>query len=521
MDKKKRLILIISIVSLALLVIGGTVAYFAWQGEEVLVNVTVTSGTGSCTLIEDNSTLLAPTNNKRNGRIIRLKANQQMASKASITWNMTVNEINGLQNESFRYELINITTQESYGSGHFANITNVDGSNTITFSNSEETLDYNRDYEFILYLWIDGANFTNPVGMANQNFDFDMSCTLTGSDSSNSNYGTFTRYLNNLYTNNKDTLPVERDGVEYTYASTVSLMNDRLGGNAENSDGGNLRYYGSDPNNYIYFNCSNYNNQTSSTCETWRIIGFFDDKIKIIKNQSIGNLAWDYNKNDNENLTTYTNNWKESSLQELLNGPYYNGNTEGMVKYYSQQQSGPKLEEVITELNMNEIGLKNDETRKMISKSTWYLGGYFSPTSLYANDIYNYERTHIDGTTVYTGNPFTTEQYIGIMYASDYSYATDLSLCEESIANYSADQTNCINTNWLFNSENQWTINQNKNASYFAMQINSSGNINTNGGGGVIVYNPHSVRPVLYLNSNIKFNNGNGTSINPYQIKIN
>jgi hypothetical protein len=53
------------------------------------------------------------------------------------------------------------------------------------------------------------------------------------------------------------------------------------------------------PNNYIYFNCSDYSNQSSSTCETWRIIGVFDGKIKLIRGSQIGTYAW-----DNKNIST-------------------------------------------------------------------------------------------------------------------------------------------------------------------------------------------------------------------------
>ena len=67
--------------------------------------------------------------------------------------------------------------------------------------------------------------------------------------------------------------------------------------------GGNLRYYGANPNNYIYFNCSDYNNQSSSTCETWRIIGVFDGKLKLIRSGSIGTYAWD-NKNTSSGAST-------------------------------------------------------------------------------------------------------------------------------------------------------------------------------------------------------------------------
>ena len=40
------------------------------------------------------------------------------------------------------------------------------------------------------------------------------------------------------------------------------------------------RYIGSVPNNYITFNN-----------ETWRIIGVFDERIKIIRDESIGQIS--------------------------------------------------------------------------------------------------------------------------------------------------------------------------------------------------------------------------------------
>ena len=35
-------------------------------------------------------------------------------------------------------------------------------------------------------------------------------------------------------------------------------MNDRLGGTTDDYNAGNIRYYGATPNNYVYFNCSDY-----------------------------------------------------------------------------------------------------------------------------------------------------------------------------------------------------------------------------------------------------------------------
>ena len=184
MDKKKKIILIISITVIALiLMVGGTIAYFGWattEEETALVDVTVSSGTGSCTLLSDNNIEVFPTSSKYRSRKIKLNAKQEMAAKAYITWNLVVNKIEGLQDESFNYELINNTTGESYGSGNFKDISS---GSTITFSNDTEVLGYNIDYEFTLYLWIDGENFNNNyLTMADQELDINMNCNITGTD---------------------------------------------------------------------------------------------------------------------------------------------------------------------------------------------------------------------------------------------------------------------------------------------------------------------------------------------------
>ncbi|MDY5874428.1 MAG: hypothetical protein SPK36_06555, partial [Bacilli bacterium] len=87
----------------------------------------------------------------------------------------------------------------------------------------------------------------------------------------------------------------------------------------------NVRYIGADPSNYVYFNCSDYNNPTADTCELWRIIGVFnnvtkgdgtkENLVKIIRDESIGNIAWDDNN---------VNDWSTATLQQNLNsGTYY------------------------------------------------------------------------------------------------------------------------------------------------------------------------------------------------------
>ncbi len=311
------------------------------------------------------------------------------------------------------------------------------------------------------------------------------------------------QYITGLYTSGTKTAVTNRDIINYVTYNIVpaqNLINDRLGGTTSDYTAGNIRYYGASPNNYIYFNCSDYRRQTSDTCEVWRIIGVFDGKTKIIRNDSIGDLSWGQDKNDDSSKTTYDNDWSTSTLQKLLNGKYYEGS--GTVTYYSGHSGA-----ITTTLNLGNIGLKNNATRNMISNITWNLGGLES-NSVYMNHTYADER----GTTVPSGRPTTWTGKIGLIYPSDYGYAADFSKCVDKAVESYSDGT-CTGNNWLFNSNYQWTLTPTQTTNFHIYQIHSSGSII----GGVSQLN-RSVRPALYLDSGVLLETGAGTSANPYKI---
>ena len=309
------------------------------------------------------------------------------------------------------------------------------------------------------------------------------------------------QYITGLYTSGTKT-EATNNNVKYNRVTSKNLINDRLGGTTADYNAGNIRYYGSNPNNYIYFNCSDYRKQNSNTCELWRIIGVFDGKVKIIRNESIGNLAWDQDKNDNSSSTTYDNNWSTSTSQRFLNNKYYNGNNTGTVTYYSGASGGTS-----TSLNMSNIGLKNDSTRNMIANTTLKIGGW-SSYSIFPHQVYEYER----GTTVYSGRPTTWYGKIGLMYLSDYGYATDIELCQQNLYNY--ENTNCKNNNWLFNNNSQWSIVHVSNSQGKSFSITSSGWVSTSNA----KYSQASIRPTIFLYKNVLFESGTGTIDNPYKI---
>ena len=539
MKKKNIILLIIAIVLFVL--VGTTMAYFGWSSTAVnkdqLVDVTVAGGTGSCDKLSDNNKLLYPTSTREKGRILKVTTKQQMATNAFVTWNLVVNSINGktlttsgLKHKSFKYELVNDTTGVSYGTGSFENVTN---GTTITLSTDKETLDFNKEYTFILYLWIDGTIGNNPLDMTNQPYNFDLNCNITGTSTKVTPPAptNMVQYIRYLY-NNAEKKTVTNNSITYNTAPSVSLMNDRLGSTSTGIDSGNIRYYGASPKNYIYFNCSDYSNQTSSTCETWRIIGVFDGKLKLIRGSQIGTYAWD-NKNTSTGAESANgkNDWTTARLMKLLNPrDYYkvdsNDNNLGQSLYYNSASgkcySGQNNATV--DCDFTSTGIKNDTTRNMIAETTYNLGGW-NDFKIYPNQIYEYER----GTTVYTGRPTTPwTGKIALAYPSDYGYAADLNQCKDKTLHYYYDST-CNSNNWMnaiiTNNESNygWLLTPNSSNSYYVWYVFSgrlqagfvSGHVDSH-----YAYYAGGATPVLSLNSKLGIESGagDGSSSNPYKL---
>ncbi len=261
----------------------------------------------------------------------------------------------------------------------------------------------------------------------------------------------------------------------------------------------NIRYIGADPSNYVYFNCSDYSNQSDSTCEKWRIIGVFKnmtkedgfqaDLVKIIRDDSLGNIAWD---------SSNVNDWSKASLQTTLNGDYYNG----------AYATG---------------AFKNDSTRNAVESVVWNLGGtarYTSSSNGLASHWYGYER----GTTVYSERPTTWTGRIALMYPSDYGYATsgnsttDRATClSKELYNWDS-ASDCYSNDYLYKSSyDLWTLAPLSSCTNDAFGVGKRGYVNDYGD----VYTAYGVRPVAYLKSSISLSSvGDGSSHSPYQLSV-
>ena len=245
------------------------------------------------------------------------------------------------------------------------------------------------------------------------------------------------------------------------------------------------RYRGASPKNYVIFNN-----------ETWRIIGIFptddgtgkiENRIKIIKDQSIGEYKWD---------TRGSSNWARPAT---LN----------------------------TELNTTYLNSLDSTSKSMIGNTKYYLGSYkgwvsgqgLTQTSV---QMYSYERK-IQNTTsneFYNGtNPNSWVGKLGLMYASDYGYASGN--CENKklydTNSSSNDIRACNGTNWLYNIKAiEWLLPQNASLSGGAFCVKADGRVDTLD----ISKFQFVVRPVLYLISSAKITGGDGTIGSPYTLGL-
>ena len=176
----------------------------------------------------------------------------------------------------------------------------------------------------------------------------------------------------------------------------------------------NIRYIGSNPDNYVYFNCSDYSNQSDDTCEKWRIIGLFnsitksdgtkENLVKIIRSKNIGEYSWD-NKNSNSGAETEygSNDWTTARLNYLLN-PNHDNEIIGDSLYYNAKSGNcyKGKNGAFVECDFTSTGLKNSQTRDIIENVVWNIGGvkeYIDDTNGLAKHWYEMER----GMDVYSG----------------------------------------------------------------------------------------------------------------------
>ena len=270
----------------------------------------------------------------------------------------------------------------------------------------------------------------------------------------------------------------------------------------DNTEDKNIRYYGSDPNNYVRFNN-----------ELWRIIGVFNDNVKLIRKDSLGWLSWDSSE-ESINEGWGVNEWSTSALKNYLNTMYYGGTS---VTCYNARNKQT------TTCPTNKL---NTESKTLIDYYTWKTGAIEMSKRTNTPAFYKSERGNVTGKICNGGSACndtverTTEWpgYIGLPYATDYAYASGESICETNMVKQDSSNTYiCKNNNWMFKPNTwYWTLSLDAYPSasrgvWLVYSDGHVGNINAAYGGAIF--------PAIYLKTDILIKSGTGTSSEPYILK--
>ena len=298
-----------------------------------------------------------------------------------------------------------------------------------------------------------------------------------------------TVYLNNCKVDNEDVVDDNNEVYVYgnLYATTSLLKKTNSKSITTYTDGNthemytfdhvateqtpaltDYRYIGNDPYNYVKFNGD----------ETWRIIGVFDvedgegnwdTRIKLIRNESLGNKRWN---------AVRKNEYLDSTMQLYLNNTYE-------LDYLSSE---------------------------MVEIAKFYLGGY---TWVNGDEFYVNERSNL----TYSDRSKNWLGKIALIYASDYIYTYSLGIddiCYESVNNCKNDSGGNPPRSWVYNNYiEQWTITPNQTYPGEVLRIMKEGYLRSQWSEYYI-----GTRPALYLKPNVKIKSGDGTIDNPYEFEL-
>ncbi len=316
------------------------------------------------------------------------------------------------------------------------------------------------------------------------------------------------------------TLPLNgKEYIEKLYSNELSRIENGL--KKDNTEDQNIRYYGSNPNNYVKFNN-----------ELWRIIGVFGNNVKLVRSEKLGDLSWDSSESS-INSGGGVNEWSQSDLKNYLNTMYYGG-TE--VTCYGGRNNST------TTCPTNKL---DDASKTLIDNHTWNTGAIDVTDTTIVNletgalntvPFYKAERGSVNGKICSSGTgcndtverKTTWTGYIGLPYATDYAYASSESACETNMNAGDIDIDNqifnmtCKNNNWMHHGtttdieDATWFVSPFAcpDLAYYVWRVRGDGFVSDSDAA-----NPLSVFPTIYLKSNILIESGKGTSSDPYILK--
>ena len=413
-------------------------------------------------------------------------------------------------------------------------------------------LNIGDNYWTLTPFYIDGASNTisrvayyGPIGYMGGNMKYKIRPSLylknnifvNGGDGTSSNPYKLVQGESASSLKDKVTELAASGDEDLAYDGTATL------GSTYGTSDNNIRYVGADPKNYVYFNCST--NKSSemddTTCEKWRIIGVMNNvedengasasRIKIVRNDSLGLYSWDTSEST-INTGYGINQWGASGtyegadLMRELNTDYLGNTTVGTDnKWYSGINNAKTA-------NMPSKVLYSDYV-SMIDNVKWYTGA-ISAADLKAYQMYSFERGSGHGKTACSSGDSCNDDVnrtttwigkVGLINLSDYTYSisgntnTTKEDCLNTKINNLGSASDCNSTSWINTGVNPlWTINPRYFtgiASYIGVKGATGDIFGKYAGGG-----DGMVKPTVYLNENVAFTSGDGSSSNPYKLTM-
>ena len=518
MDNKKiKIVSIISIIALALTLVAATYAYFVAQtGEGAQTDIKINANTVDAFTFEIGSALNLSLNQEN---FASGKGNQTGTTfaKAMLSANNKTNTATehyylylNISNNTFTYSIDNNTPEIllSIKDGSNNEITSVSGltyktvtdgkgasikgfditkkSGLVTILNNREitttstkTEQWNVTVTFVNYnsnqAGNAGKNFTAKLMIQKEKIPTVLSDVCTSG--------------NNLTTCITTLLNKSEPSIVNIYHHTSSLAN----GAGDNS----YRYAGASEsvNNFVCFG------STETPCPTdnlYRIIGVFEDKVKLIKydyaTSALLGTDGDYGESSTPDSTYY-----KGSLTSIDN---YYWNYKNDISINSNIWSTSLLNKI--NLNTNYINNIGSEWANKIATTTWKVGGNTFdnigssvPSIAYQNEI------------VSPSENTTYDAKIGLMYASDYGFAASPSAWSTTLFDYQKVTAN----NWMYMGDYDWTISRTSGYSHNALVVDFGGGV-----GGSGVSDNYGVRPSFNLSSSITYVSGSGSAVDPILI---
>ena len=237
------------------------------------------------------------------------------------------------------------------------------------------------------------------------------------------------------------------------------------------------------PSNYVKFNCTNPSD--TSTCENWRIIGIYDNQLKIIRVKDNGRL---------------------STLTEL----------EAVIFSSERPNLGYAYSTVKDLLNDETTGyystLTNNAKEMIDDNGNWDVGATHSDSTAYSA----YTEATTSGTKLGTVTHITPwVGRVGLISSYEFLYAAGIDDCLETTGNLYSSTCGKSNVNWLRPISTIWTLSPGRGTSDNSITV-SSGHLFR----ATVSSNTCGAIPTVFLKSSVKVASGDGTSGNPYILNL-